>query len=157
MIYNFEDLSWKPLSIWWSLGINLLNTLLTMSGCCQLSIIHLPWCRMLEFMLDMSVACLPWIVVSNIDILYYMTPFVNFGRSDDYVTVITLKNSMMNPGIQSGRTEWRVGRIRRTRRKRLRLSLKLRQKRRIRFHPSSRWKRNSKCKLYSNKFSTVNR
>jgi hypothetical protein len=51
----------------------------------------------------------------------------------------------MNPGIQSGRTEWRAGRIRRTRRKKLQLRLRLRLEGRTKFHQSSRWKGSSKC------------
>jgi tyrosyl-tRNA synthetase len=50
-------------------------------------------------------------------------------------------------GIQFGRIGWRVGRIKRTRRKRVVLRLKLNQ---LKFHRNSRWKRNRKYKNMAN-------
>lgn len=48
-----------------------------------------------------------------------------------------MKNTMMNRGIQFGKIEWRVGRTKRTRRKRV----QQRPKKRLKFHLRSRWKR----------------
>lgn len=67
MIYNFGK--WmKTAVLVMVIECSSFKYIMRMVGCSQLSIIHFGRYRMLEFMPDMSVVSLRWIVVSNIDL-----------------------------------------------------------------------------------------